>query len=275
MKILQVHNVAHIPQLLAETIQKLGVSCDLVENVAEVNIRDYDLVHAHYALNKSTIKAFLKCKKYNIPFVLHCHGSDARLVKANGLVKLPLHLYLISKFIREHSDLVFLATPDLCAFSKGLYLPNPVDLELFRPMNTEKIDKILICGRQIKDSNLLDYIEKDKEYDCVDFGYLPKFQKNVRIIPQVPYEELPELLNRYRFMIGAIGDPVSMTRLCAMACELKTFTNFPEEYLVYYNFENPDKVEDPRKFVEKHHNPIKICKYMIDRYGEIINVYRK
>ncbi|MDI6887177.1 MAG: hypothetical protein QMC98_00865 [Candidatus Thermoplasmatota archaeon] len=263
MNILQVHNTANIPQLLAKTLRKLGVNCDFFESTAEVDVRNYDIVHGHYALNKSTIKAFLKCKKYNVPFVLHCHGSDVRLLKANGMVKLPLHLYLTSKFLRKCSD--------LCEFSEGIYLPNPVDLEMFKPMSIEKSDRILICGKQIKGSNLLDYIEKDKEYDCVDFGCLPKLQKNVRIIQRVPYEELPFLLNKYRFMIGTIGDPVSMTRLCAMACGLKTFTNFPEKYTSYYNFENPDRVSDPRKFIEKYHDPMKICKYLIDKYSEIIN----
>lgn len=272
MRVLHVHQIANIPPLIVRELRKKGIEADFVEDVRDVDLKKYDIVHGHYALNRSTIRAFRMARHNNVPFVLHYHGSDVRRATITGRKKLPFHFNAISKYMRKRSTKIFLSTPDLIEFTpEGEYVPNPVDLEAFRPMpEVEKSTKTLICGKFLRGSRIFDLISPDKEYDCVNTGDDIEFPSNVSVLPFVPYDNFPVFLNRYKEMIGTLFDLISMTRFCAMACGLKTFTKFDEAFTKYYDGQNPDEVDDPRAFVQQYHNPDICIKRLIEVYGEIV-----
>ncbi len=273
MKVLHVCSEDAVPmqniyRTYSKHFQDYGVKPELRYEPGDID--GFDVVHGHYALTKSVIRAYRKSKRKKIPFILHCHGSDVRLVATEGLKKLPLHHRLISSHIRKRADIVLLSTPDLMEMATGLYLPNPVDLELFKPKETEKSEKILLLGRFRHNSGILKHIDPKKKYDCINWGDEIKFPRNVNMLPFTPHDELPELFNRYEKMIGALVDPVSLARLEAMACGLKTYTDFPQKYTSFYGFEDPDRVKNPRKFVQKYHDPKKIVKILVGIYEGLI-----
>ncbi|MCK4758338.1 MAG: glycosyltransferase [Thermoplasmata archaeon] len=272
MKILHVHNIAHIPPLVVQELEKVGVEADFVEDVRTVDLRSYDIVHGHYAVNRATIRAFNRARKLDIPFVLHCHGSDLRLVSPQGRKKLGGFYLAISRHLRKGASHIFLSTPDLIEYEpKGEYVPNPVDLEAFRPLPDEdKADRDLICGRFLKGSKIYDFIEPDKKYDCISQHCEIKFPPNVQMLPEIPHDRLPNFFNRYSFMLGTMCDLISMARMEAMACGLKTFTNFERSFVSYYGGENPDEADNPRDFVMRHHNPGICVKRFIEVYEELL-----
>ncbi len=247
---------------------KHGITAELTFDAE--NIKNFDIVHGHYALTKPVIHAYRQAKKYRKPFVLHCHGSDVRQITLHGAKKLPFKHSLVSRRLRKKADKVILSTPDLLEWSTGLYIANPVDLEMFKPMNVKKSDKILLLGRFTAGGGVLCLIDRKKRYDCLNWGDDIPFPQNVNILPFVPHDKLPELFNRYDKMIGALVDPVSLARLEAMACGLKTYTGFPKEYTSYYGFENPDNVEDPREFVKRYHDPKRIVKVLAEIYRSLL-----
>ncbi|MBA3045130.1 MAG: glycosyltransferase [Candidatus Thermoplasmatota archaeon] len=257
MRVLHVHQIAHIPQLLVSRLKEKGVQADFVEVPDARTIAKHDIIHGHYALNRHTIAAFRLARKLKKPFILHCHGSDLRLLTGTGRKQLPFHYSVISQYIRKRSAAIILSTPDLEEFEpNGTYIPNPVDLERFRPMpEVKKSKRQLILGKQVKNSKLSKFIKPDVEYDCVNNGYPFNFPSNVRMLPCVEYDELNEFLNHYEFMIGTVGDVISMARLEAMACGLATFTDFEKKFTKYYDGQNPDEVKEPREFIKRFHSP--------------------
>jgi glycosyltransferase involved in cell wall biosynthesis len=272
MRVLHVHQIAHIPQLLVRHLRSNGIDCDFTEN-AGPSIKGYDIVHGHYALNRSTLKAFRLARKYRIPFILHCHGSDLRTLTGTGRAGLPFHYRRISEHVRKYSSRILLSTPDLLEFEpRGEYIPNPVDLDRFRPMpEIAKSGRHLICGKQVKGSKLLEFIRPDVQYDCVNTGYKFDFPENVNILPYVDYSEFDRFLNRYRDMIGTVGDVISMARLEAMACGVRTFTDFDPAFAKFYGGQNPDLASDPREFVREFHRPEIPVRQLIRIYGETLH----
>ena len=290
MRVLHVHRIAHIPQLLVRELEKNGIEAEFVEGVGTsekivtgspgasstivANIRDYDIIHGHYALNRHTIQAFRQARKNGIPFILHCHGSDLRLLTGTSRVDLPLHYRTVSQYIRKRASGILLSTPDLIEFEpRGFYIPNPVDLDMFRPMpGVEKSDRHLILGRQIRNSGILNHIRPDIQYDCVNDGESIPWPENVRLLEHVAYEKLPEFFNHYDHMLGTFGDLISMARLEAMACGLRTFTDFDSAFSKYYNGQSPDNAPDPRQFIQRFHAPNIAIEKLTGIYDGIVSV---
>ena len=271
MKVLHVHNVAHVPITLCKALRAIGVEADFVEDVSGAKVSDYDLVHIHYAVNRKSLAGIRAARKLDKPIVLHHHGSDVRLIMASGMAPLPFWRAAVSGWARKRAARTILATPDLKKFCPtGFYVPNPVDLELFKPMAGEKLEKVLICGRQVKGSRLLRFIEPSKQYDSINTGQSFEMPSNVRVLQPVPRAEFPEFLNRYPEMIGAIGDLVTMARMEAMACGLKTFSDFDESFAKFYDGENPDNAADPRGFVQRHHDSQKVARKILQMYEEVL-----
>jgi len=271
MRVLHIHQIAHIPQLLVRELKKRGIDAEFSEEADASTIKEYDMVHGHYALNRHTITAFRLARKNKIPFILHCHGSDLRLLTGTERIELPWHYRTISQHIRKRSEKILLSTPDLIEFEpNGIYIPNPVDLDLFRPMpDMEKINRHLICGKLINGSNILDFIKPEIKYDCVNNGQNIQWPENVQVLEYVPYEKFPEFLNRYENMLGTFGDLISMARLEAMACGLKTFTDFEKKFTKYYDGQSPDTAENPREFIRQFHAPEISVKQIVEIYENI------
>ncbi len=271
MRVLHVHQIAHIPRLLVRELKKKGIEASFSEEVSAATIRNFDIIHGHYALNRHTIAAFTLARKNKIPFILHCHGSDLRLLTGTHRVKLPWHYRTISQHIRKRSAKILLSTPDLIEFEpSGTCIPNPVDMEHFRPMpDVKKTARHLICGKQISGSKILNFIKPDVEYDCVNNGEKIQWPDNVQILDYVPHDQFPTFLNRYENMLGTFGDLISMARLEAMACGLKTFTNFEKKFMSFYDGQSPDDAPDPRQFIKQFHAPEIAVTRLIEIYDEI------
>ena len=267
MRVLHVHDIAHIPPLVVRKLGDRGIDSDLVEDVRTIDISKYDIIHGHYALNRATIRGFRAARKANKPFILHCHGSDLRKVSIDGRKPLPAFLNAVSRYVRKGARHIFLSTPDLIEWEKrGEYVPNPVDLDKFRYMpEVEKLSKGLVFGRFLEGDKVFEHIKPDREYDGVNMVEEVKFPDNVNHLPRVPHDDLPGFFNQYSEMLGTMCDLISMGRMEAMACGLRTFTDFERSFTSHYNGDNPDEASDPRAFVKKHHHP-DIC---IDRFIEV------
>jgi glycosyltransferase involved in cell wall biosynthesis len=271
VKVLHVHNVAYVPEMLCRALAAEGAEAQFVEDAAGSDLSAFDIVHVHYAVNRISLRAIRMAAKAGRPVVLHHHGSDVRLVTAAGMRPLPPWWAAVSRWARRRAAATLLATPDLVDFCpSGTYVPNPVDLDAFRPMAAAKSGRILICGRQVKGSRLPGLLDPAKEYDSINTGHPIKMPGNVRELRPVPRAEFPEFLNLYSEMVGAIGDLVTMARLEAMACGLRTFSDFDERYVSYYSGENPDKTANPRAFVERHHDSRMVARKVIAAYEGVL-----
>jgi glycosyltransferase involved in cell wall biosynthesis len=271
VKVLHVHNVAQVPTTLVKALRALGAEADFVEDPRGADLSTYDIVHVHYAVNRRSLRGVRLAKRAGKPIVLHHHGSDVRRITPAGMRPLPPWYEAVSRWARRRAIKVLLATPDLTRFCPaGAYVPNPVDLELFRPTGGEKLDRVLICGRQFKGSKLPEFIKPERKYDIVNPGYQLRLPPNVRQLPFVPWERFPAFLNQYAEMMGSIGDLVTMARLEAMACGLRTFSNFDPSYVSFYEGQNPDKVENPRGFVQKYHDSGMVAKRLAGIYESVM-----
>ncbi len=271
MKVLHVHQIAHIPQLLVKELNKNGIEASFTEEVSAAAIKNYDIIHCHYALNRHTIDAFKLARKSKISFILHCHGSDLRLLSGTERKKLPWHYKTISQYIRKRSAKILLSTPDLIEFEpRGIYIPNPVDVNHFRPMpDVEKTGRQLIMGKLISGSRILKHIKPEIQYDCVNNGEKIQWPDNVKMLNYMPYEKLPKFFNGYENMLGTFGDLISMARLEAMACGLKTFTDFEKSFTKYYDGQSPDNAPDPRQFIKQFHAPEIAVDKLIEIYDAV------
>lgn len=176
----------------------------------------YDLVHVH-SLDK--ILPILNIIKRNN--ILHYHGSDIR-GQWNVTFK---------KFLYNRANIVLVSTPDLynevpqtLKGKKVFYLPNPVDTEIFKPLNIRRLDKGLVIvkkGRKHMWPLIKKHADKlsreyDVEYDVLFADETP-----------VPYQEMPVLLNKYKYFfdiphgftsLEEVIPALSKTALEALAC---------------------------------------------------------
>lgn len=209
-----------------------------------------DVIHIHskvelvpYLRNK-----FGKSKK----IVLHYHGTDIRGLRNQ---KLPhrsrisdtairlIYLYrrirntiLLKKRIHSKvqslSDLIIVSTPDLLQYlsTKGrmrrIYLPNPVDSDLFNPS--------IIPSLNSNENHQAEAVTMDTEVTNMAWvnNYLKANNINFnidvydRIKYPLMYSELPGFLRRYkiyvdiRYVDGKILNNLSKTGLEALACGL-------------------------------------------------------
>jgi glycosyltransferase involved in cell wall biosynthesis len=229
---------------------KITTSEELFFNSILEEAKKADIIHVHskvelvpYLRNK-----FGKSKK----IILHYHGTDIRGLKNQ---KLPhrsrisdtairlIYLYrrirnvfLLKKRIHSKvqslSDLIIVSTPDLLQYVstrrgiKKIYLPNPVDSDLFNPS--------IIPSVNSDDSLRAEAVTMDTEVTNMPWvhNYLKinniNFDIDVydRIKHPLMYTELPGFLKRYkiyvdiRYVDGKILHNLSKTGLEALACGL-------------------------------------------------------
>jgi glycosyltransferase involved in cell wall biosynthesis len=206
---------------------------DWMDLIRRIRRGNFDLVHIHYAYlgNVGALGGF--------PYILHCHGTDLR---GSTLVTRPL----IRRALREASH-VFYSTPDLAAYVErqrpdGEFLPNPIDVQQFRPVvpASERNDVLICCGltevkgagRILKACQRLAVERPDiritayggGEYTA-DFHALP----NVTVAAHQPRWKLPGLINQHGIVVGQVKiGSVGMAELEAMACARPVVTWFNE-----------------------------------------------
>ncbi len=213
-----------------------------------VKQRLYNVVHVHYAsLAYMTIIA-------RIPYFLHCHGSDLRrdlYRPALGTITREA----IRKAIR-----VFYVTPDLKKYldpfrSDTIFLPNPIDLEKFKPLsNIEQSKPRILCiskmepfkgvERIIQIINRIWEVRPEVEVAIFNFGnssivkdFISEHQQDSRLIllSRIPHDKMPELIGSFRVILGQQHPNVGalgLSELEAMACgkPVVCHFNYPDAY---------------------------------------------
>jgi len=176
-----------------------------------LKVRKFDIVHIH-SFDKIVplVKLFYPKK----PIVLHYHGSDIRgkwslrrkyWSKANALIYSTL-------------DLADNETP-----KHAIYMPNPVDTEVFYPSAVKSTPKTAFHVSYNADDVALKYAQqynlKLTIYDRTKNG-------------GIPHSKFPKILCQYEYYIDVKRDaagillkvPLSKTALEALACNLKVIT---------------------------------------------------
>jgi glycosyltransferase involved in cell wall biosynthesis len=176
------------------------------------------ILHAHYATSAIW---YLD----QSPLVVHCHGTDVR--EARGLRRRLLEM------VFARSSLVLYATPDLRRWVPpgSVYLPNPVDTDLFRPEPAQEPDgDVLIFAaatdvkgidRQVDIVRALRSRRPQIAITTIDMGdQVGRLEAlGVRVVPQLGQQELPTLIRSHRVVLGQQRLPALGTaELQAMAC---------------------------------------------------------
>lgn len=169
---------------------------------ALVLARKYDIIHVH---DLDRLIPVLKTI-YNKKIILHYHGSRIR------------GRWSERKKYWGKADLVLVSTPDLLENAPNdiIYLPNPVDTQLFKPMLRfrKRNTALYIYRHQLNED--IEWPKKIAEKMGWDLTIIDR-EKN-----PIPYREMPQILNRYEYFIDRKHIPsLSKTALEALACGVK------------------------------------------------------
>ena len=161
--------------------------------------RRFDLVHVH---SLDRIVPLLKLIYPRKPVVLHYHGSEIR-----GRWRLRRRYWM-------WADAILYSTPDLCdseAPACAVYVPNPVDTELFRRLDGVRRRRNMALAFNYN-------LDLDRA-----MRYARRYGLSVELLGRgIPYRELPRLLNKYEYYIDRTSpESLSKTALEALACGLK------------------------------------------------------
>ena len=180
--------------------------------------RSADLVHVH---SLDRVVPWLK-RFYSKPVVMHYHGTDieGRWREKEGRWR--------------RADYIAVSTPNLLegAPSNAVHIPNPVDTDLFRPMQEEKDQNSALSFRYGMDA--------EAEAAARKLGL------NLVLLERwsVRYDQMPQTLSKYGYYIDLRKPPdhmvarsVGKAALEALACGLKVvdwegrvIEDFPEEH---------------------------------------------
>lgn len=203
-----------------------------------------DVFHVHYGLQDHFLVKLLK----NSPTVCHFHGSDLRTT-------LNTRLGWVVRENLKSADRVLVSVPDILPIARryrqdAKYLPNPVDLELFRPQiikehsefnvlwasdlsYTKGADKFIEAFAKFQKENPISILGVIKHgRDCIAMLKLLKdLDVKHDVIEYQPHEKMVEL---YRWADVVAVDLtlgyLHMTSLEAMACMRPVIQYINKEY---------------------------------------------
>lgn len=185
--------------------------------------RGFDFVHVHYFDRIVPLLKYFYPKK---PVVLHYHGDDIR------------HKWSLRRKYWKKADAILYSTSDLQDDETprhAIYMPNPVDTEIFHP-----------CSRthESKTAFHIFYNADDLANEYATRYGLQLTIHHWKTEGRIPHLKLAETFCQYEYYIDArkspLGDlikvPLSKTALEALACGLKVVTwdgkivnDFPSE----------------------------------------------
>ena len=207
-----------------------------VDLLRQIHDGRFELAHIHYAYlgNVGALG--------NIPYILHCHGTDLR-------ESTPFTRPLIRNALR-HARHVFYSTPDLARYvhavrPDGEFLPNPIDSTLFNceRLPSEARDVFICCGltevkgveRIYNACRRLGELRPDIRLTAVGGGkFASEFAalNNVTLIPRQRRSNLPGIINRHAVVLGqARLGAIGMAELEAMACARPVVTWFNQPHV--------------------------------------------
>ncbi len=197
-------------------------------------VKNYDIIHLHDAWWLIHLVHFFYPKK---KMILHYHGSMVRYLKP----------YWKRKLWEKYVDKIIVSTPDLLShkyFKKPIYVPNPVDTELFKRKNPTKYKMAFTALKHDQSTDQLDSLLSEHGLNLV----LATMKRDQR---RIKHGEFPSHLEQYEYYIdvpmynGQIIPAHSICGLQAMALGVKT---------VAWDFTISDKLPDehkPEKVVDK------------------------
>lgn len=192
-----------------------------------------DVVHVHYATHAAIGIAS------GSPFIVHCHGTDVREVEL-GSIKAAYFRYTLRR-----ASIVYFSTPDLRASiarfrGDAEFLPNPINVNTFRPGDPPKRDVLLgvrlhpIKGAEtaIQAVDILLHKRPDTSVTVVADGPLAgdarrRLAGRAEFIEPRKHAEMPDLMQRHRIALGQFRLGIlSQFELEAMACGLAVVAEF-------------------------------------------------
>jgi glycosyltransferase involved in cell wall biosynthesis len=285
--------IRHIKRTRSLWSKTLGIAYRVMRTKA-------DVYHVHYLLQDCYIAGKLGKR----PLIGHAHGSDLR-----ASLNHPLWGRIV-KYNLRRCDKILVSTPDILGIARqfrddAIYLPNPVDMQIFYPRPAEKHERrrVLIASdsnwdvkgtdiairtlSRIKDKVDVSIIAYGKDLDKT-LRLAEKLGLHLNVLPKVPHEEL----NRYywnsdvvidRFRLGSLG----VVSLEAIACGRPVIAYVSSEYGEYGEFPLKDIEEeeeiaeailhadeklwrDEYEYLMKNHNPNIVVARLLEEYEEML-----
>jgi len=222
MKVLHVHNVAGVACVIAKFMDRIFYTESLV--VMRKVFDKYGLMTYGEAWNCGVkvfaLKVLLLARKFDI---IHVHDFDKIVPWLKRFYSKPVVLHYHGTRIRRRwkerkrfwskADVVFVSTQDLLedAPKSVIYVPNPVDTDLFYPKTN--------CNRKPKSALALRYHLDEKRA----INYAQKYGLQLTFLERnIPHKKMPKVFSRYEYYIDRTEIPsLSKTALEALACGLK------------------------------------------------------
>ncbi len=282
LRIAQVNEIANVPSTLAKGLRLLGHDVEVLplklvggkrstwaklflapirlQEIGAVNGRirsgRYQVVHLHFAyLGWAGILG-----RYE--YYSHCHGTDVR----SGLhdpVRRPFVVRALQRARR-----VFYSTPDLREHvtpvrGDAVFIPNPVDTDLFRPAPGQRprstgqpgggrlrvlfISALSSIKGVEKAFQVIEQLQREAPgIEIAVFGFGDRAgayvdRPGITVVPHVPYHEVPAIIRSFDVAVGQLRLGIlSMSELETMACGVP----------VVGEFRYPEVYEDPAPLVD-------------------------
>lgn len=281
MKILEFNEFFPSGKNFTKYLRKLGHKVHFMKNRTKEKIpdRDYDIVHAHYAIQLSTLRLLSLERNVGKKIVLHLRGSDVR--------KLTFKYKPILWFEKLRSDLILYSTPDLAQHTNGIWIPNFADFDEFKPK-----------GKPVYDDRIAVFVSSVSKPDWTkNMSLIHKLIKSMEneykfdFIEGVSHKNIPKVIRKYPLVFGQLSGSYGNCEIEAMSCGIPTVFYVSPRILPMIGFENPslENIElnkiikfirthigdtsfgkKQRKFIEKYHNPIKVTKNLIKIFEDLL-----
>ena len=205
-----------------------------------IEARKYDIIHCHDAWFVVIPIKLLYPKKL---LVMHYHGS---LVRNN--IKPVLR-----KIWEKFTDIILVSTPDLLDFEYDkapMYIPNPVDTELFHPVEIPKNGKVFSSLKRNSDPDRITEMIRDMGIK----GTIDLQKNEIGYTNGIPYHNFPGKLSQYEYyadiiiMADKICKAHSMCGLQAMSMGLKVID---WDSIIHTGLPDRHTPENVTMFVEK------------------------
>jgi len=261
MKIVMVNDCAYVGYELRRELIKRGFEVEHVffttsrlPKVATLKMAvklrriKCDLIHAHFC-RSAAYAAYLSGN----PYIVHCHGTDIR-----GGVS-----WLKRRCLKKGKK-VLVSTPDLLEIlPSATWLPNPVDMERFKPLKEHDGKKVLYFPHWYED------LTEELKGICEKLGCdltVPRFYS-------VPYEKLHLFLNEFDIFVDRFSiKSYSKTALEAMSCGIPVigYKHDLQEMLkkLTYKVERKNLVAWQDKNILPQHQTEAVVSSLLDIYNE-------
>ncbi len=213
---------------------------DLRHVIKKLHTEKFDIMHIHWA------SYGLIGLASNIPFIVECHGTDVRY-----RVRKNIFYRALLRFIFHKASAVICITPDLLPVVRSIYpevlfLPGPVDTDVFVPSNRENAPSrsfmtVLLFARlervkgcEIALRGILQFAQRHPEVQIklLEWGkekeyYKQLYENRFEFIPRVAPEMVNALLQTADVIIGQVAlGAIGLSELQAMSCAKPVIASF-------------------------------------------------